>query len=929
VRLAGRLTPQRFDLAHLLVRLPQSEVRGSGALTLPHQHVQLRLEIPRLRLDELGFTPPAPWPPLVQGTLDVRGSVPAPQVEAHLQYAEAQLDLDLTAQLEESRYSATLRLDHLQMTHVLAGEPGTLRALLQIQGTGFAASQRHAEAELRVETSGLTVAPGLTARVQASLTQSTVRFEEVRVQSAPVVVLARGTLSSTAPTALTYDVTLRDLTPLQRYVDVPVQAKGQFNGTVQGTWPALQAQSRLQLREWTYGGVQGQRVQADLTVSQIPRAPQATINVQVVDVQGPALPKSTVTLAGAYTPSQGTVQVHVTAGPYQNSGLEGRLTLAQEQRLTLTRLRLQHQAFVWENVGPLVVVQGSQGQLDLQHFALRNGRQEISARGILKSGGELEVDLHVQHLQLLPLVQILAPHTGVVEGQATLQLSLRGTLAKLQGEGGLHLTSLRWQRHDVGEVQGQVRINDTIMGVDLRWLDQKQELLHVSGEARLDTRQALTLQLYATNVDLQRLKAFIPAVAQSAGMLHLDLRLTGTLQHPQAYGTLSVTDGALQLTATGVRYKDIQMQLVCTDNRLELTQLHAQSGNGVLDLTGGAESTGLTLQHLILNLRMQQFTLLHTPDLEAVVSAAVELRGSLDEMLATGTITVSPARVQLSDKLVGGVETVQPWQLTVEGVYGSGQQKATTEAASAAHAGPSLSFLRTNLQLDLPRNVWVRGPGTAFELSGALTITKELRESFVLSGTVETVRGFASFYGGKFVLERGRVTFTGSPEINPALDVEVTRAVSDYVVSIHISGRMKSPQLTLSSTPDLPQADIVTLLVVGKTSDRLTESERGGLSSRAQQIVGNVAAGELEQLLAKPLGFDTLDIQTGDKLGSGKVSVGRYITQDIFLSYERQSGDEKGNKVGVEYSINRHLKVKGSSSDTGGSALDLLWRIDY
>ena len=72
-----------------------------------------------------------------------------------------------------------------------------------------------------------------------------------------------------------------------------------------------------------------------------------------------------------------------------------------------------------------------------------------------------------------------------------------------------------------------------------------------------------------------------------------------------------------------------------------------------------------------------------------------------------------------------------------------------------------------------------------------------------------------------------------------------------------------------------------------------------------------------------------LDIQTGDKLGSGKVSVGRYITQDIFLSYERQLGDEKGNKVGVEYSINRHLKVKGSSSNTGDSALDILWRIDY
>jgi translocation and assembly module TamB len=233
------------------------------------------------------------------------------------------------------------------------------------------------------------------------------------------------------------------------------------------------------------------------------------------------------------------------------------------------------------------------------------------------------------------------------------------------------------------------------------------------------------------------------------------------------------------------------------------------------------------------------------------------------------------------------------------------------------------------LQLELPRNVWVRGAGTAIELSGALTITKELRESFVLSGTVETVRGFASFYGRRFTLERGRVTFTGSVELNPVLDVVVTHAVSDYVVSINVSGRVQSPQLVLTSTPDLPQADIVTLLVVGKTSDRLTESERTGLSGHAQQIVGNVAASELEQLLAKPLGFDMVDIQTGDRLENSRVSVGRYVTQDIFLTFEQRLGDEKGNKVGVEYSINRHLKVKVSGNNTGDLALDVLWRIDY
>jgi autotransporter translocation and assembly factor TamB len=59
------------------------------------------------------------------------------------------------------------------------------------------------------------------------------------------------------------------------------------------------------------------------------------------------------------------------------------------------------------------------------------------------------------------------------------------------------------------------------------------------------------------------------------------------------------------------------------------------------------------------------------------------------------------------------------------------------------------------------------------------------------------------------------------------------------------------------------------------------------------------------------------------------LGTGKYITQDLFLSYERQLGKDGGNTGGVEYSINRNLKLKGSSSDTGESAVDLIWRKDY
>jgi autotransporter translocation and assembly factor TamB len=47
------------------------------------------------------------------------------------------------------------------------------------------------------------------------------------------------------------------------------------------------------------------------------------------------------------------------------------------------------------------------------------------------------------------------------------------------------------------------------------------------------------------------------------------------------------------------------------------------------------------------------------------------------------------------------------------------------------------------------------------------------------------------------------------------------------------------------------------------------------------------------------------------------------------MSYEVGMGKGVGNRVGVEYSITPQLKLKGSTSDSGSSAIDFLWRCDH
>ena len=423
---------------------------------------------------------------------------------------------------------------------------------------------------------------------------------------------------------------------------------------------------------------------------------------------------------------------------------------------------------------------------------------------------------------------------------------------------------------------------------------------------------------------------------QSAGLLTLDLHVTGTLQQPQVRGELLLRDGVLQLAATGERYQDIQVHLIFAGDRVTIEQLQLGSRSGPLQVTGWFEHANLALRQIDIAVSARNFTAMHTSAVEASVSADITARGTLQAVTVAGNVTVPQARLRLEQIPGSGPKVVQPWELTIAGVYGPGPKAlgpGKGPAAVPTWSDLSLPFVQADIQIDIPRNVWLQGTSTAIELSGNMRVTKDLRAPFILSGSIETVRGHVSYFGKRFTVESGRVTFTGTPELNPMLDVTVTQRVSDYLVSIHVAGRAQQPTIAFSSTPELPQTDIVSLLMLGRTTDRLTNSERNSLGDAAQQLAGGVIAGELEKTLGKALGLDTIEIGSGEHLGSGSFKVGRYVTQDLFLSVGHEFGQNSstsgGTDVGLEYSINRRLKVRVSSSDQGETAVDFLWRLDY
>ena len=929
VSASAQLSESRLVLRHLKLATLESRMEASGSMTLADRRFELEMEIPRLIPGEFGAVLPPSFSGDVRGRARLDGSFSELALAADLRYGEADVQIEGSVDFRNPAYSAEITLRELAIDGLLPVGTGKLNANLSLQGSGFAAPDRKAELHLSFNSREFDLLPNIQGDVRAALMGSAVILDEFRIDSVPLQLTAAGSLFGNQEPQVDYRVNFKDLAPLGPQPGQPNLASGSLTGSIGGAPEALRANGELRLETWVYGDFRGEEATVVFEGEDLMSSPRATLAATFDDVQGGALPAGSVTFDGMYEDRLAHIDVAVIDGPYQETRISGRVALLEDQEINLDILHLQYRHWNWENPGPVWIIRQADGAILLEDFHLRYGEQTIKAHGSLYPSGPLAASIQVHQVEIEPWLATFLP-TVTASGRMSLELELTGRMGSPEAAGVLQLRDLTWKGVPIGRIQVVTSFRDSRLDNHLRWNDGDRDILDIKGTLGLGKGYPLDLKAQSSSLDLARLAPVFDVVEQSGGSLDLQLVVGGTVAAPDLRGDLAIREGALQLTSTGEPYQDIEAKLTLRGNRLEMRSLTAASSTGTLRAGGWLETDELRLKHLHLSLQAHDFRVMNTNTVQARLTGALEARGSLDALTVKGDVTVPRARIRLDDFGAGPV-SVSPDDLTVAGVYaGNPEEEAgAVESKEPEPDSPIVRGLRTELSVMLPRNAWVVGPETAVEIQGTLLVNKSSNEPFVLGGSAQTVRGHVTYRGRKFDLDRGRITFSGADRNRPILDVLARHEVSDYTITLHVEGDSRRPELTFSSSPDLPEEDILSLLAFGKTIDRLSGSERTALSSQGAAIAGNIISGILEKRLGDTLGLDTLEVEVGDELGTGSVRGGRYVTQDLFLSYERHLGGQSGNTVEVEYSLGPRVKLKGASDNKGQSSLDLFWHIEY
>ncbi len=347
-------------------------------------------------------------------------------------------------------------------------------------------------------------------------------------------------------------------------------------------------------------------------------------------------------------------------------------------------------------------------------------------------------------------------------------------------------------------------------------------------EPGLFIEEAIEARIDLPRLDLARFTSLVPAASQVSGIVTGNVVVSGKVAKP-------VLKGSLDLTGAGIRLKDERYPVVegiaatvdLALDRIVLKNLRSNVAGGTLQGEGSLAITNGTLGDLDVRLRGSHLPVMRNELFILRANADLRLQGPWSKAVLTGT--------------VGTVDSIFYRDIELLPIG-----KPFTGPAAAALPKIDLPRTRAN-PLPMPIRDWgfnvtvrteepflIRGNLANGDVTGAIRVGGTLGAP--APDGVLTIRDFrASLPFSTLSVRSGTATFTPATGFDPILEIRGTAEPRPYRVTVYAYGRASDPQLVLTSSPPLPDNEIMTLLATGTTTSGLEDPQAA--SSRALQLL--------------------------------------------------------------------------------------------
>lgn len=465
-------------------------------------------------------------------------------------------------------------------------------------------------------------------------------------------------------------------------------------------------------------------------------------------------------------------------------------------------------------------------------------------------------------------------------------------------------------------VQGTARDTGEAYALDLGLTGPASLNAQVAGTITPDLRGALQI---TGGTDLALINPRLEPNSLQ-GPAQFNMSLNGPLALSSVTGTATINAATLVLPRNNLRITDIGATAQLQGPQVSLNLQGRSATGGTVALSGGISLAGPVIGDM--RARLDDFRIVNPQLFETAVSGDVAITGVLAEgPNLTGRLELDRTEIRIPRVGLASRGYIPP---NIVHQNDSAGARATRDRAgifAGETFGRERNPGRLDLTIDAPSRIFLRGRGLDAELGGSLRLTGTTADVIPI-GQFNLIRGRLDLLGNRFDLNEGFASLQG--DFMPFVRLIASTERTGVTARIVLEGRADSPEIRFESTPDLPEEEVVSLLLFGRGFESLSLFQAAQLASSLATLSGR-SEGILERLRAN-IGLDDLDVRTGED-GETSIRLGRYLTEQIYTDVE--VSPQGRSEVSINIDLSPALTARGRVDNQGRASVGLFFERDY
>ncbi|MEO8595698.1 MAG: translocation/assembly module TamB domain-containing protein [Candidatus Solibacter sp.] len=461
-----------------------------------------------------------------------------------------------------------------------------------------------------------------------------------------------------------------------------------------------------------------------------------------------------------------------------------------------------------------------------------------------------------------------------------------------------------------------VRANNSVITVESAHLVGRGTDLNLTGRYAIDQKSPLDARVNG-RIDLALLQDFSEDFV-SSGSLVTDATVRGTFSDPQINGRISFEHAELNIVDVPNGISEASGTVIFTKDRATIQSLTGETGGGRIDLSGFASYGGGQLVFR-LHARAREVRVRYPEGVSTVADANLNLTGTTDSSMLSGTVTVRRTGINLQSDFSGILaRSAEPVQTPSarKGLLGGMSFDVQIETSPDIQLQSSLT---ENLQAEA--NLRLRGTASNPAILGRINITQ----------------GKLTFFGTKYTLSQGSIAFYNPVKVEPIINIDLETKARGIDITLTVSGPITKLSLTPRSDPPLQFSEIVAVLATGRTptSDPslLTQQssepqswQQMGASALLGSAIANPVAGRLQRFFGvSKLRIDPT-LSGVENSPQARLTLEQQVTPAITFTYITNVTSSNPQVIRVEWAFSKQWSAVALREENGLFGLDFFYK---